>query len=117
METLLSLVYPMPYEIDPDHTLAYLCDVLRASEKYDMKSAISQLVKAILVRLESEPKKALEVYAIGPVSGIKEVVSGASKTGLRCSPKELFEVDETVSSETGEVETDNSMKNGLGCDI
>jgi hypothetical protein len=86
------------YEIPSSTTLAELFIMLRTAEKYGVKFAIDQIVKETLLRAQANPKKALEIFAMGSSLGIDELITGASKACLSCSPRELFEFEITTQS-------------------
>lgn len=88
---LLSLIYPIPYEIPSEFTLVILCDLLHASEKYDMKTAQSKIVHRILAIVNKDESKAMQAFAIGSSLQIQELIAGASKASLKCRPEQIFE--------------------------
>lgn len=88
---LLSLIYPIPYEIQSEFTLVILYDLIHASEKYDMKTAQSKIVQRILAIANQDTSKALQAFAIGSSLQIRELIAGASKASLKCRPEQIFE--------------------------
>ena len=72
LRTLLSLVYPVPFDIPEATSLVYLWELLRISEKYELKIAAARIASYLITR--ADKNCALELYAIGSTFGLENLI-------------------------------------------
>jgi hypothetical protein len=97
MGLLLSLIYPLPYELPDKLALDKLFSLLTVAGKYDLRFAATQIEMALLSRAMGDAKEALQIYAIGSSMGNEKLLKEASRGCLKCTPKDLFELDNFAS--------------------
>ena len=82
--------------IDPSTPLENLFELLRVSDKYEIKCASSRIVDTIVSQMgNSKPSErtALLIFAIGASLNMKDLVQKSSRECLKYSPREIFEQD------------------------
>ena len=78
IQILLSIIYPIGYKIPDTTSSSNLFELLRMSEKYEIKLAYKMIFEAIIWKTKTDKNEVMSIYAMATSTQNEKLIEAAS---------------------------------------